>query len=100
MAELLEAWCFKGTEEVVFLFFYFWFILLFCKLLWRDLSELVSVMEHDLGYSMEIHYELCESWLYEGTGEEISGEWRDEKKKYTYEASWKKKADFLAKRLN
>ncbi len=57
MAELLEV-CFRGTKEVVFLFFCFWFILLFCKFLWSDLGELVSVMECDHGYSMEIHYEL------------------------------------------
>ncbi len=83
MAELLEAWCFRGIEEVVFLLFYFWFILLFCKLLWKDLNELVSMMECDPGYSMGTHYELCESWLCEGIGEEILGERRDEKK-YIY----------------
>ncbi len=60
-------WCFKGAKEVIF-----WFDLLFCKLLQRDLSELISVMEHDLGCSMETLYELCESRLCEGIGEEIS----------------------------
>jgi hypothetical protein len=63
MAELLEVWCFRGAEEVVLLFFYFWFVLLFCRLLWRDLGELVSMMERDPGCSMETHYELCESRL-------------------------------------
>ncbi len=43
-------------------------------------------MEHDPGYSMETHYELCESRLYEGTGEEISGEQKGEEKKNKYEA--------------
>jgi hypothetical protein len=71
VAKLLEAWCFKGAKKVVFLFFYFWFVLLFCKLLWRDLGELVLMMEHDLGYSMETLNELCESWLCKGIGEEI-----------------------------
>ncbi len=85
MAKLLEAWCFRGIEEVVFLFFYFWFILLLCKLLWRDLNELVSMIERDPGCSMGTHYELCESWFCEGIGEEILGERRDEKKKYIYE---------------
>ncbi len=47
MAKLLVAWCFKGTEKVVF-----WFVLLFCKLLRRDLGELVLVMERDHGCSM------------------------------------------------
>jgi hypothetical protein len=37
--------------------------LLFYKLLWNDLGELVSVMEHDPGYSMDTFYELCESRL-------------------------------------
>ncbi len=74
MVELLEAWCFRGTKEVVFLFFYFWFILLFCRLLWRELSELVSMMEHNPSCSMEIQYGLCESRLCEEIGEEILGE--------------------------
>jgi len=85
MAKLLEAWCSRGVEKVVFLFFCFWFVLLFCRLLWRDLGELVSVMQRDHGCSMEIHYELCESQFYEGIGEEISGERKDTEKKYIYE---------------
>ncbi len=52
MVKLLKAWCFKVVEKVVFLFFCFWFVLLFCRLLWRDLSELVLMMEHDCGCSM------------------------------------------------
>ncbi len=51
-----------------------WFVLLFCKLLQRDLGELVSMMEHDHGCLMKKFHELCESRLYEGIGEEISGE--------------------------
>ncbi len=74
MVELLEVWCFRGAEKVIFLFFYFCFVLLFCRLLWRDLGELVSVMERDHGCSMETHYELCDPWLCEGIGEEISRE--------------------------
>jgi hypothetical protein len=85
VAKLLETWCLKGTEEVVCLFFYFWFVLLFCGLWWRDLGELVSVMECDHGCSMDTHHELCESRLCEGIGEEISGERRDKEKKYIYE---------------
>jgi hypothetical protein len=63
VAELLKVWCLKGIEEIVFVFFCFWFVLLFCKLLWMDFNELVSMMEHDHGYSMEAFYEQCESWL-------------------------------------
>ncbi len=69
MAELLEAWCF-----IFFLFFYFWFIFLFCRLLWNDFSELVSTMECDHGCSMNIFYELCESWFYEWIGAKLLGE--------------------------
>ncbi len=47
----------------------------------RDFGELVSMMECDSRCSMEIHYELCESQLWKGIGEEISGEQKDEQKK-------------------
>jgi hypothetical protein len=47
---------------------------MFCRLLQRDLGELVSVMERDLDYSMKTLHELCESRLYEGISEEISRE--------------------------
>jgi hypothetical protein len=43
-------------------------------------------MERDHGYSMETLYELCKSWLYEGIGEEISGERKDEEKRNIYDA--------------
>jgi hypothetical protein len=72
VVELLEAWCFKAVEEVIFLFLYFWFVLLFCRLLWSDLGEPVSVMEHNLGCSMDTLYELCESRLCEWIGAELS----------------------------
>jgi hypothetical protein len=39
----------------------------------RDFGELASMMEHDPNCLMETLYELCESQLYEGIGEEISG---------------------------
>jgi hypothetical protein len=68
-------------------FFIFSLFFLFCRLLWRDPAELISVMEHDHGYSMETRYETCESWLCKGIGEEISREQKDKKKKYIYEAN-------------
>jgi hypothetical protein len=80
VVKLLEALCFKGAEEEVF-----WFVLLFCRLSRRDLGELVSVMERDHGCSMETFYELCESWLCEGIGEEILGERRDEGRRNIYD---------------
>jgi hypothetical protein len=41
--------CFKDDETFNYLFFYFWFGLLFCRLLCSGFGELVLVMEHDLG---------------------------------------------------
>ncbi len=41
-------------------------------------------MERNHGCSMETFYERCESQLYKGIGEEISGEQRDEEKEYIY----------------
>ncbi len=49
----------QKTCFLVFLFLVCFF--LFCRLLWRDPGELISVMEHDHGYSMETRYETCES---------------------------------------
>jgi hypothetical protein len=70
-----------------FLFcFYFWFVLLFCKLLQGDLGELVSVIECDPGCSMKIFDELCESRLCEGIGTEIYREQWDKKWKNIYDA--------------
>jgi hypothetical protein len=88
LTELLEAWCFKGVEEFIFLFFCFWFVLSFCRLLWSDLGELVLVMEHDPRWSMDIFYELCESRLYEWIGAELLGEWRDKEKRNIYDVGW------------
>ncbi len=51
------------------------------------LNEPVSMMERDLGCSMEILYERCESWFCKGIGEEISGERRDEEKRNIYDVS-------------
>jgi hypothetical protein len=56
------------------LFFYFWVGLLFYKLLWSGLGELVFVMEHNLGCSMDTFYELCESQFWWKIGAELSGE--------------------------
>jgi hypothetical protein len=74
------VWCLKGSEKVVF-----WFTLLFSRLLQRDFDELVLVMERDPNYSMETFYEMCESWLCEGTSEEILGEQKDEERRNIYD---------------
>jgi len=90
MVELLEVWCFKGAKKFISLFFCFWFVLLFCRLLWSDLGELVSMMERNLGYSMDIFYELCESWFCEWIGAKLLGELEDEEKKNMMLAEVKK----------
>jgi hypothetical protein len=74
MAKLSEAWCFKGAEIFIFLVFYFWLVLLFCRLIWSDLGELVSMMERDLGCSLDTLYGLCESQLCRKIGVELSRE--------------------------
>ncbi len=78
---------FQGCRRSCFLVcFCFWFVLLFCRLLRKDLDELVSVMERNPGCSMETLCELCESQLCEGIEEEISGERRDEEDRNIYNA--------------
>jgi hypothetical protein len=61
--------------------------LLFCRLLRRDLDELISVMERNPDCSMETFYEQCDSQLCKGIGEEILGEQRDKVKRNIYDAS-------------
>ncbi len=78
---------FQGRRRSYFLVcFCFLVVLLFCRLLQRDLDELISVMERNPSCSMETFYELCESRLCEGIGEEISGERKDEEKRNIYDA--------------
>ncbi len=75
---------FQGHQSCFLVCFWFWFVLLFCRLLRRDLGELVSMMEHDLGCSLGTLHELGESRLCEGIGEEISKERRDEERRNIY----------------
>ncbi len=71
---------------------------MFCRLLWRDLRELVSLMARNLDCSMETLYELCESWLCRGVGEEISGQRRDGQKNIYMMRVEVKRGHFLARR--
>jgi hypothetical protein len=58
MAELLATQGFKSIKEIVFLIcFCFWFVSLLCRLLQRDLGELVSVMERNPECSMKTLHE-------------------------------------------
>jgi hypothetical protein len=52
-----KLFCFKDDETFNYLFFYFWFGLLFCRLLWSGFGELVSVMERDPRCPMDNLYE-------------------------------------------
>jgi len=74
VTELLEVRCFKITEKFIFLFFYFWLGLSFCRLLWGGFRELVLLMEHNHGCSMDNLNELCESGFCWRIGAELSGE--------------------------
>jgi len=56
----------------------FWCVLLFCKLLQRDLGELVSMMERNSNCSMKTLHGMCESWLCMGIGRKVYGEQMDE----------------------
>ncbi len=68
---------------LVFLFL----ALLFCRLLWSDLSEVVSVMERDPCCSIDNLYGECESRFLETIGAELSKEWKEVDKQQLYEAS-------------
>jgi hypothetical protein len=86
MVELLEVWNFRDVEKFIFLFLCFWLVLLFCRLLWNDLGELVLVMERNLGCSMDMLYELYESWLWWRIGAKLSRERGVMEKRNIYEA--------------
>jgi hypothetical protein len=49
-------WCgvSRALKKLFFSLFCFGFVLLFCRLLQRDLGELVSMLERDPGCSMEL----------------------------------------------
>ncbi len=76
---------FQGCHRIYFLVFLFlaWFIVL--QVIVEYFDELVSVMERDLGCSMDTIYELCESWLWWRIGAELSGEQKDVEKRNIYE---------------
>jgi len=59
------------TSKVQWLVFYFWLCWLFCRLLWSGFGELVSVMEWDLGYSIDNLYGECVSQFLEMIGVEL-----------------------------
>ncbi len=56
-------------------------------------------MARNLDCSMETLYELCESWLCRGVGEEISGQLKDGEKKYMYDAGWSEEGALLGKEM-
>jgi len=86
---------FQKHKKIIFLFFYFWFGLLFCRLLWGGLGELVLMMERNPGCSMDILYELCESRFCWRIGAKLSKERGDVERRKLYEAGGKEeKEDF------
>ncbi len=54
-------------------------------------------MEPNPNYSMETFYEMCESRLCEGIGEEILGEQKDEERRNIYDVGWREGGRFLVK---
>ncbi len=80
----------QGCQRICFLIrSCFLFVLLLCKLLQKDLGELVSMMERNPDCSMKTFHELCESWFCEGIGKKIYEEQRDEDWKSIYDIGWR-----------
>ncbi len=86
MAIDAKAIVFQGHRKFKYLFFCFWLCLLFCKLLWSGLDELVLVMVRDPCCSIDKLYWEYESWFLETIGVELSKEWREVDKEQIYEA--------------
>jgi hypothetical protein len=66
-----------ASKNFFLICFSFWFLLLFCRLLRRDLGELVSVMERNRHCSTKTFHVLCEWQICEGIDRNIYGEQRD-----------------------
>ncbi len=75
----------QGHRKFNYLFFYFWLCLLFCRLLWSDLGELVSVMEQDPCCLIDNLDEECESRFLETIGVKVSKEWKELNREQLYE---------------
>jgi hypothetical protein len=82
-----KLFCFKDDETFNYLFFYFWFGLLFCRLLWSGFGELVSMMERNPCYSIDNLHSECESRLLKMIGIVLSREWKDVDEEKLYEAN-------------
>jgi len=77
----VKLYCFKDAEKFNFFFFCFWLDLLFSRLLWNGLGELVSMMERDPNCSMDtfdesVDHGSCGGLLQSFLGSE--GMWRRE----------------------
>jgi hypothetical protein len=68
--------------------FYFWCVLLFCRLWWREFGELVHEMECNLNCSMKTFHELCESCFYKEIGRMISWKRGDEVMRSIFDVGW------------
>ncbi len=85
MVDDAEVVVFQGCRKFNYLFFCFLLCLFFCRLLWSGLGEVVSMMEWDLGCSMDNLYGECESRFLEMIGAKLSKEWREVDKEQLYE---------------
>jgi hypothetical protein len=77
-----------ALKNLFLMCFCFWCVLLLCKLWWRELDELVYMMEHNPNCSMKALHELCKSWFYKEIGKKISGERRDEVRRSIFDVGW------------
>jgi hypothetical protein len=85
----LNYWRFGDSmapKKMFLICFYILFVLLFCKLLRRELGELVFGMEHNPSVSMKILHEPCESRFYNEIGRKIYGEQKDEDGRSIFDA--------------
>jgi hypothetical protein len=71
---MLNLLCFKDAESPITFLFCFWLCLLFCRLLWSGLGELVLVMERDPSCSIDNLYGECESQFLETIGAKLPKE--------------------------
>jgi len=75
-------------KKLLSMCFYFWCVLLFCRLWRREFGELVHEMECNLSCSMKTFHEFCESCFYKEIGRMISWKWGDEMMRNIFDVGW------------
>ncbi len=75
--------------------FYFWCVLLICKLWRRELGELVFEMERNFSYLMKTFHELCGSCFCKEIGRRILGKQGDEVMRNIFDVGWESEGMFF-----